>query len=45
MVETADEDPPEDESTLMRICAADTPAELARAMLKQIPTFREEVEQ
>ena len=41
MIETADEDPPEDEFTLAKIFAADTPAKLARAMLKQIPTLRE----
>ena len=40
VVETADEDPTEEEYTLARVLAADTPDKLARAMLKYIPTIR-----
>ena len=42
MIETADEDPPEDERTLHQLFKADTPERIARAMLRQIPTIREE---
>ena len=41
MIETADEDPNEEEYTLARVLAADTPAKFARAMLKYIPTIRD----
>ena len=40
VVETAEEDPTEEEYTLARVLAADTPDKLARAMLKYIPTIR-----